>query len=144
MDQLRILVTGSRDWTDVRAVEQAINRQLPLAMVLPGAVVATVIHGDCPTGADKIAKDYAEQHPYLKQDPHPAKWKEHGKGAGPKRNQEMVELGADVCIAFVLPCKKEGCRIKAVHDSHGTADCIKRAKKAGIKVVEVRPERALV
>lgn len=40
----------------------------------------------------------------------------------------MVDLGADLCLAFPLP------------DSRGTKDCMARAKKAGIKVISMGPE----
>jgi hypothetical protein len=53
---------------------------------------------------------------------HRAKWDELGKKAGPIRNQEMVDAGADLCLAFW-----DG-------NSSGTLDCIKKAVKAGIPV----------
>jgi hypothetical protein len=54
---------------------------------------------------------------------HKADWTTHGKGAGPLRNQKMVDLGADIAVAYM----HEG--------SRGTADCVARAKKAGIEVL---------
>jgi hypothetical protein len=44
-----------------------------------------------------------------------------GKGAGPRRNEEMVRNGADLCVAF--PGGK------------GTADMVGRAMRAGRRVV---------
>jgi len=55
----------------------------------------------------------------------PADWDKHGKAAGPIRNTEMIEDGRpDVVIAFTydLPSSK------------GTADTVKKAKKAHIPV----------
>jgi len=54
---------------------------------------------------------------------HDANWQKHGNAAGPIRNQEMVDLGADVVFAFPLG------------ESRGTNDCIQRAVKANIPVM---------
>ena len=49
----------------------------------------------------------------------------HGKGAGPIRNQRMLDAGQpDLVVAF------EGGR--------GTADMITRTKRAGIEILEPR------
>lgn len=45
--------------------------------------------------------------------------------AGLVRNQLMVDLGADICLAFPLP------------GSRGTWDCMGRAEAAGIKVINL-------
>jgi len=115
---VRILVTGSRNWTD----EQAIVRALALLGAERDRATTVIVHGDCPTGADAIVKRLAEE-VGIPHEPHPADWKKHGTAAGPIRNQEMVNLGADVCLAFFLG------------DSRGTRDCRRRALRAGIKVV---------
>jgi hypothetical protein len=67
---------------------------------------------------------------------HEANWSVNGKAAGFLRNQEMVDAGANICLAFLMPCKRSGCRAPRPHDSHGTADCVKRARAAGIHVRE--------
>lgn len=45
------------------------------------------------------------------------------------RNQEMVDLGADLCIAYPLP------------EGSGTQDCIRRAVKAKIPTLVFDPIR---
>jgi hypothetical protein len=45
----------------------------------------------------------------------------------------MVDLGADLCVAFANPCKKQARSCpKSPHPSHGTMDCASKALWAGI------------
>jgi hypothetical protein len=99
--------------------------------------VTTVVHGGCPEGADHMAGVLASRTGLLVE-VHEANWRAHGKAAGSLRNQEMVDAGANICLAFIMPCKKSGCRAPQPHDSHGTADCVKRARASGITVREYR------
>lgn len=110
---MRILVTGSRTWTDYKAIEDALCRQDDW----PSEV--TIVHGDCPSGADAIANRIALRVGWTVER-HPADWKRYGKRAGYIRNAEMVKLGADVCLAFI----KDG--------SKGATMCAELAEKAGI------------
>ena len=115
---MRILFTGSRWLTDTHLVEDAL-----INVIAETREDVVVVHGDCPTGADAIAQDFVD-HARLKSvqvERHPADWS-RGKRGGPDRNQEMVDLGADVCLAFPLG------------ESRGTRDCIRRARTAGIPV----------
>jgi hypothetical protein len=82
----------------------------------------TLIHGNA-RGADTMAAEIATA---LKMnvETYPARWDIYGRGAGPIRNQEMVDSGAGICLAFLVP------------GSIGTADCVKRAEKAGIPVMK--------
>lgn len=98
----RVLVTGSRDWADELTVEGA------LAMAVYQQVPAVIVHGACRTGADAIASRWTRNHRVigLTEEAHPALWQWHGKAAGPRRNAEMVNLGADICLAFI----KDGSR----------------------------------
>ena len=95
----------------VRQVHQSPDRQL------------IVVHGACPSGADHFAHRWAtlvQFKPWITvtAEPHPADW-EHCRdtcrhtprdrngrnycpASGPYRNQDMVDLGADVCLAFPL------------------------------------------
>jgi hypothetical protein len=129
----RILVTGSRDWDD----GDLLAYQLGLAAgegSRAGRRV-TVVHGASPTGADAIADRLARDHGFTVE-PHPADWR-GGKAAGLARNSEMVAAGADVCLAFLAPCRKHASR--PAHDSHGAADCAGKAEQAGIPVRRFRP-----
>jgi hypothetical protein len=140
--QVRVLVTGSRSWTDFQAVADALLEAWHDAIqTVSEDVQLVVVHGDCPTGADAMAKQWALDN-QLTHEPHPAEWSapcpdncltiphrktstRHGEycpGAGHRRNQLMVDMGADLMVAFHL------------NNSRGTADCISRAEQAGIPV----------
>lgn len=128
----RLLVTGSRDWTDAAFIEDKLTR----GYLYYGGFI--LVQGDCPTGADAIAKAWAVRNGYPHEDV-PADWErdcdsscyhkprfKYGRPycpmAGHLRNQVMVDRGADVCLAF------------PIGKSFGTRDCIKRAEAAGIEV----------
>lgn len=113
---MRIMVTGSRDWTDRKTIADAFME------VWPGS---TLIHGGC-RGADTLAEEYfsAKRCPI---DVYPAEWERDGFAAGPIRNQRMLEKGKpDVVYAFWNG------------QSKGTLDAIRRAVNMGIKV-EIYP-----
>lgn len=117
---LRILVTGSRDFRDTDLAKRALVWAANVAGVDNPADV-TVVHGDA-RGADSVMAKVATSFGCMIED-HPARWDELGKRAGIVRNCEMVDLGADVCLAFPLP------------GSRGTWHCMREAEKAGIPVV---------
>ena len=113
----RVLITGSRGWEDRLTIARAM---LDAADGVTDEIV--IVHGLCPTGADEIADDFAEFMNW-KIEAYPADWNKHGRAAGPIRNQQMVDLGADICLAFPLG------------ESRGTRHCMQAAEKAGIKVI---------
>jgi hypothetical protein len=130
---LRILATGSRDLRDWDLVRTALLDTLatyttigPPVLVHGGQMSRDPTTGGC-YGADYLAdqvwRDLARQRPGWLQKPevHPYK-RELGKGGGPVRNTEMVNLGATVCLAFPLD------------GSRGTWDCVGKARAAGIPV----------
>ena len=123
---MKILVTGSREWTDEKAIEREF-RKLP-----PGT---TIVHGACPTGADAIADKLAMKFGFPIRR-YPADWEAERaatgspKAAGPKRNSKMIreEHRSGEPISFALAFTPDLSR------SRGTKDCVERAKKAGIRV----------
>lgn len=121
--RFRILVTGSRTWPSPELILAQLRRTVEIFEVPSGY---TLIHGDAP-GADTMAAWAAEE--VRKEDgidieieAYPADWETYGHAAGPKRNKEMVDLGADICLAFQHK------------NSKGTANCIEKATEAGILV----------
>ena len=109
---IRVLVTGSRGWDDVDAIYRALSR-------FDKGPPVTLVSGACPTGADVIAERIAEKLGWAVER-HPADWQTHGKRAGFLRNAEMVELGANVCLAFIR------------NNSKGASMTEDLARKAGI------------
>lgn len=127
----RLLVTGSRTWTD----EFLMGRILGAAWVaLEGHKQGVVlVHGGA-SGADKMADRIWRRDEGSTVETHPADWST-GKGAGFDRNVEMVELGADLCVAFLTPCSDQRCirwRQGERHWTHGAAHCMGVALEAGI------------
>lgn len=84
-----------------------------------------VVHGGA-KGADDLADQWAVLHGVV---PHiyKADWEGYGIAAGPIRNQKMLDEGKpDIVVAFP--------------GGSGTADIVARARKAGVKVIEVKDE----
>ena len=97
----RILLTGSRSWKCTTLAARIID--------------------ECPTGAD-LAFDLTAKAAGVAVEPHPADWESYGKSAGPRRNKEMVDAGATLCLAVH----------KSIKYSKGTASCARLAIAAGI------------
>lgn len=108
----RILITGSRSWTDAATIQHALVFRIPWKRV-------TIVSGACPTGADRLCEEAAEMLGYTIER-HPARWEVYGKAAGFRRNEEMVKLGADRCLAFIR------------NNSSGASHTARLAKRAGI------------
>lgn len=117
---MRVIVCGSRRWNDRQAIS---SRLADLVCDHPGEEI-TIVEGDG-GNADKMAGQEALKGGLLVE-PHPADWKRHGKSAGYVRNAEMVELGADLVIAFW-----DG-------RSKGTQHTMDLARAAGIPVDVIR------
>lgn len=105
---MKIIVSGHRDLRDAEQVDITLSELKP----------TLIIHGGA-RGADNLAGQWAKEHGVPVR-VYPANWGLYGKGAGPIRNQQMVDAGADYWVAFLAPT------------SRGTADFIRRAKAAGI------------
>jgi hypothetical protein len=96
-----------------------------------------VRNGMLERGVDLFVSEWAkkfEDH-IVFEDPHPADWTAHGNQAGPIRNQEMVDAGLDALMVWAKPCRrrKPWCP-PGVHPSHGTFDCVKKARAAKVPI----------
>ena len=114
---MRVLVCGGRDFNKKQFVDDYLDyvRQEygPIEVLISGQA----------KGTDELAEAWAIFNwiPYVG---YKADWNTHGRAAGPIRNQQMLDEGKpDIVIAFP--------------GGRGTADMVSRAKKAGVKVIEV-------
>lgn len=134
MAEIRVLVTGGRDYTDRDTVTRYLRHlnDLYIHGVAPEEIV--LVHGDCKRykedgsfdpdrSADQLADQEARKLGW-RTEPHEAKWKQYGAAAGPVRNKHMVSLGAGYFIAFP--------------GGSGTAHCRRLALAARIPVIDVK------
>jgi hypothetical protein len=120
---MRVLVCGGRDYADKDALFRALDS------LHDGESISIVIHGACVDrdnhlrGADGLAEAWAisREIPYCG---YPAKWKALGRSAGPERNFSMLERSRPHVVL-------------AAPGGRGTADMIRRAKAADLRVVEI-------
>lgn len=94
-----VLVTGSREWRHPILLEGI----LVAAYAKAGKPENFTVRHGAARGVDTLADNVAGRHRW-KRDVHPVTplaWKTMGKRAGPLRNQHMVNLGADLCLAFI-------------------------------------------
>jgi hypothetical protein len=104
---IRIIVTGSRTWSDRDVIWASLDHVADAARQVGIPVI--VAHG-CASGADQLADEWvlARRHAKwpVEAQRFPAEWTRYGRRAGMVRNQEMVKPGADVCLAFILDRSK--------------------------------------
>ena len=111
---MRVIVAGSRDITDYRLVEEAIQRS--------GFHVTEIVSGTA-RGVDTLGETWALRAGVPVRQ-FPADWKRFGPSAGPRRNLEMIRYAC------------EGGALVAVWDgvSRGTKNSIDLAHKYGLPV----------
>lgn len=113
---MRVLVCGGRDYRDAARVDQVLQQigaEQPITVIIHGAA----------RGADQLGEAWGLKHG-LQLEPYPADWNTYGLSAGPRRNQEMLTKGKpDLVVAFP--------------GGRGTADMVRRSKRAGVRVIEV-------
>jgi len=126
-----VLVCGGRDynnWAEFRDTLDDIfysrgwTTELDdLGNCLPAV---TIISGGA-RGADELAATYAMVN-WTGYREYKADWTNHNKAAGPIRNQQMLDEEPDITLVIAFP------------GGSGTADMVRRAKKKGIEVKEVK------
>lgn len=124
---LRVLVCGGRDFTDWGGfrdrLEKVAQKHFPrMEEDRYGNYLydVVIIHGGAP-GVDDFADRWAIVN-LTGIEIYKADWALHGKAAGPIRNQQMLDEGKpDLVVAFP--------------GGRGTSDMVRRAQKAGVKVI---------
>lgn len=91
---MRIVVAGSREFTDYRAAEAFIDACIAAVGEEESLIF---VSGGC-RGADSLGELYAQKHGH-RIEVYSADWKTFGKKAGPIRNRQMA-LVADMVICF--------------------------------------------
>lgn len=111
---MKVLVCGGRHFSDFKTVWRVLTD-------LNGrASISTVVSGGC-SGADTFAKDWADAG-QIRAEIYRADWA-LGPAAGPIRNQQMLDEGKpELVVAF--------------SGGRGTADMVRRARVAGVRVLE--------
>ena len=115
--QVRVLVTGSRAWSDSAAIEGALDR-----LHAEHGDRLVIVHGACRWGADVLAERWARRRG-VAVERWPADWARLGRRAGMVRNAAMVASGPDLCLAFIRD------------RSPGASHCAAAAEAAGIPTV---------
>ena len=113
----RVLVCGGRDYRDWHQLSGWLDR------IHRECGIMVVIHGGA-RGADDLARQWGEISVGIEGVEFRADWTARGKAAGMIRNQRMLDEGRpDLVVAFP--------------GGRGTADMVRRARKAGVEVIEI-------
>ena len=119
---MRLLVCGSRMWSDYGKVEEVLER------VTAGVDEVVLVHGAA-RGADRMAAEVGRRRGWIIES-HKAEWDRAGRGSGMARNRRMLLTGKpDVVVAFIDERRRP---------SPGTNDMIRRAKEAGLHGLIIR------
>jgi hypothetical protein len=115
----RVLVTGSRAWTDCDFIWRVLDE------LLTEHPEGLLLREGGARGADRCAARWADGRRRAQLKTEEADWRRYPHAAGFIRNQKMLDLGVDEVIAF-----KRG--FDYTLRSGGTEDMVRRAKGAGV------------
>ena len=114
---MRVIVCGGRNYHDYEKICASLDQahaKRPITILIEGGA----------KGADAHAATWADNNGIFRVTGH-ANWRKFNGGAGPRRNQDMINL----LSPYALIAFKGG---------KGTADMISRARKAELVVWEVK------
>ena len=112
---MRVLITGGRNFAGRALMWSTLDR------LHAEHHFTLLIHGDA-RGADRLAGEWARERG-IEVLACPADWKRYGRGAGPKRNRQMLDERPDLVVAFP--------------GGSGTRHMVLIAEDAGVKVIVV-------
>jgi hypothetical protein len=114
---MRVLVCGGRKYKNRAHLFNVLDQ----VHADVEASISCIIEGEA-HGADLLSAAWASSRS-VSLLPYPADWNALGDAAGPIRNTRMLEQGKpDLCVAFP--------------GGEGTADMVRKCRKAGIRVIE--------
>lgn len=131
-----VIVTGSRTLQNPTEVMRE------LAVVHRAHTISTLISGHCGQGPDLYAEDFAKMNG-IQQILMPAPWRSaRGILSGFDRNERMLDLAMMLTkrrpqlLAFATRCTEfpPKCTIEKNHITHGTRDCILKARELPIDI----------
>jgi len=115
---MRVLVCGSRDFTDYHLIDEALEglrRSKSVSVLIEGGAL----------GADRFARYWAAAHD-IPIETYNAAWVQRGQSAGPQRNARMLREGKpDLVLAFIN---------KPIEQSRGTFNMVLQARRSGVPV----------
>ena len=124
MQELRIIIAGSRDFNDYTFLKTSIKEILKSTSLTDISKIK-IISGTA-RGADQLGERFAKQFK-LEVVKFPAKWDLYGKRAGYIRNEEMAKYSMEDNNYGMLVAFWDG-------ESRGTKHMINLANKHGLKV----------
>lgn len=120
---MRLLVCGSRSYSDYRTVDEILDG------IHKAHNVSVLIEGGA-LGADRFARMWARTR-NIDVNTFEADWAHHGRSAGMQRNERMLREGKpELVVAFVD---------KPLHQSKGTANMVNLARRDSVPVSVIEP-----
>jgi hypothetical protein len=111
---MKLVCTGGRDYEDHNMVADLLTTLKP----------EEVYVGDCSTGLDKLVVEVCQDYS-IPCRVFEARWDEHGRAAGPIRNQEMIAAADSEALVLAFP------------GGRGTEDTVTRAKARNMMILRV-------
>jgi len=110
---MRLCVCGGRDYSDKEKVFEILDSlEFKITKLVCGMA----------RGADTLGYQWAVKN-NIPIEEYPAEWTKYGRGAGPIRNQQMLNSGIDILVAFP--------------GGTGTANMVKICKAAKVNIIIV-------
>lgn len=101
----RVIIAGSREWTDYELLKKKCSFFLQNKLADPG--VQVVILSGHAKGADLLGEKFAQEN-NLPVELYPAQWDKYGKRAGYLRNKDMADKGNAAIIFLSRSAQNKG------------------------------------